>query len=349
MTIAESSDEFNKSSQKRERLDSTKRVLMSQADQPHSVMTAGNTIIFVLLTVLIGTILNSSALYVKATAMKPSPARTISMGFLRPFDIASRKVGLTSIRQDTRSAMDLPRDDKIDTFTFKNAKLAAPPVTQKTVPVLSPANKLTVWIIGDSLSITPGESMLRSFSGDYFDIYGLDGQVSTGLARPDVFNWFTHINEFVAQRKPELVIATFGANDDQYLFGGSGAVGPFGSQAWRDEYSNRVATTLDFLASQGTHTLWIAIPPVRDPVRNDRYALINELTRNAIANRPTTATYVETAKAFTNPDGSYSDSIVINGTPTLLRAPDGIHFTRAGGDVINNLVIEKLHTLYSFQ
>lgn len=326
---------------------STKRVLVAQADQPHRVMTAGQAIVFILVTLLIGTILNASSLYTRASTLKPSIYRTVSMKTLRPFDVISRTIGLTSLRQGARRAMDLPRDDKVDNFTFESSIAPTPP-TPTTLPALTPANKLRVWIIGDSLSITPGESMLNTFSTSAFDILGANGQISTGLARPDVFNWFTRINEFVTQNHPQLIIATFGANDDQWLFGDGGAIGPFGTQAWRDEYYKRVSSTLDFLASQGTHTVWIAIPPVRDPVRNDRYALINEVTKAAVDAHPTTATVVDTAKAFTNPDGSYSDSPPVNGVPTLLRSPDGIHFTRAGGDVIANLVTQKLHTLYQF-
>ncbi len=327
---------------------STKRVLVAQADHPHRVMSAGQAILFVMITLMIGTMLNASSLYTRASTMDPSFARTSTMTVLRPFDLTSRAIGLTSLRQHARKTMDLPRDDKVDTFTFTGTKspIITPPST--TLPTLTPASKLTVWIIGDSLSITPAESMLASFSTSAFDIQGTEGQVATGLARPDVFNWFTHINDFVAQNHPKLVIATFGANDDQSLFGEGGAIGPFGSPSWRAEYLRRVSSTLDFLASQKVHTLWIEIPPVRDPVRNDRYRVINEITRTAVDAHPATTTYVETAQSFTNPDGSYSDAITINGTPTLLRAPDGIHFTRAGGDVISNLVLKKLRTLYSF-
>ncbi|MFN8015971.1 MAG: DUF459 domain-containing protein [Acidimicrobiia bacterium] len=324
-------------------------VLVSNTDAPHRVMSAGQTIVFVFLTLIIGIILNSSPLYTRATTMKDSTFKTITLNVLKPFDKASRAVGFTSLRQKPREALSLGRDDKIDTFTFKNVKPVKAIAPKKVLPALSPTNKLSLWIIGDSLAITPGESMLKTFSTDYFDIQGLDGQVSTGLARPDVFNWFTHINDYVVARKPKAVVITFGANDDQYLFSSSGPIGPFGSDAWKKEYSTRVSSTLDFLINQGVHPIWIAIPPVRDPVRDARYKIINDVTRAATEARPETTSYIETAKAFTNPDGSYSDSININGTLTLLRAPDGIHFTRDGGNVISNLVIEKLHTLYSFK
>lgn len=332
---------------KRLRKNETKHVLVANTEQPHQVMSAAQAMLLVLLTLLVGTLLNSSSLYTHATTMKPGFVRDTSMSVLHPFDRASRMLGLTSLRQHTRSAMNLPRDDKVDTFTFANTKVAAP-VPTTTLPQLGPTSKLTMWIIGDSLSIVPGDSMLDHFPGDDFDIQGMDGKVATGISRPDVFNWFTYVHDFVVQHKPQVLVATFGANDDQYLFGDGGAVGPFGSQAWKDEYGKRISGMLDFLQSEGTHTLWIAIPPVRDPARNDHYRIINEVTRATVAAHPSSASYVETAAAFTLPDGSYQDSLIIDGTPTLLRAPDGIHFTIAGGDVISRLVLEKLHTLYSF-
>lgn len=325
---------------------STKHVMVEEAAQPHQVMTAGQSIIFVVLTIIVGVILNSSSLYVKATAMEDSFARDVAVNALKPFDAISRGIGLTSVRKEVRSAMDLPRDDKIDTFTFSGTNFSKVP--QTTLPQLGPTNKLSMWLIGDSLSVTPSESMLGSFSQENFNILGMDGRVSTGLSRSDVFNWFTHINNFVVANKPQVIVATFGANDDQPIFTGTGYVGPFASEAWKAKYKELISSTLDFLASQGVHTLWIEIPPVRDPARNDRYRIINEVNKQAVLAHPKTATYVETKAAFTNPDGSYSDSIVINGTPTLLRAADGVHFTRAGGNVISNLVTAKLATLYKF-
>ncbi len=349
MTFIERNDDQNNPMPKQKLKESPKRVLVSSADRPHNVMTAAQAIKLVFAIIFIGTILNSSALHTKATAMKPSPIKTVSLAVLNPFDKVSRAIGITSVRQIPREALELGRDDKIDTFSFKNEKKQQPIKKPKVLPVLSPENRLDVWIIGDSLAITPGESMVRSFPTSAFNIQGLQGLVSTGIARPDVFNWFTSINDFVVTAKPQLVIATFGANDDQYLFGSSGPIGPFGSQAWKDEYSLRVSSTLDYLANQGVHAVWIEIPPVRDPERNARYQIINEVTRKATQARPDTTTYVETSVAFTNPDGSYADAIFIDGVPTLLRAPDGIHFTRAGGDIISNLVLEKLRTLYTFE
>ena len=266
MTSIERKDDQNIPIPKKVRKELTRRLLVASADQPHIVMTAGQAIKLVFAIVVIGTILNSSALYTKTTAMKTSTAKTISLAVLRPFDLASRSIGLTRVRQAPRRALGLGRDDKIDTFVFKTkVKTTTTMPKPKELPVLSLENRLDVWIIGDSLAITPGESMVRSFPTNAFNVQGLQGQVSTGLARPDVFNWFTSINDFVVVNKPDLVIATFGANDDQYLFGSSGPIGPFGSQAWKEEYSLRVSSTLDYLSNHTKSSMKsLEMPPRHD-------------------------------------------------------------------------------------
>ncbi len=323
-----------------------KNVLVSKADQPHKVMNVAQTLQFVFLTILIGALLNASALITRAETIEDSFMKDTITTVLSPFDYASRALGLTSVRQSTREAMSLPRDDSVDTFTFEETEVETPPTT--TLPLITPQNKLTMWLVGDSLSIIPSESIARNFSTEHFNILGIDGRVSTGMARTDVFNWFSHIREYVAANKPKVMVATFGANDDQSIYTENGFIGPFGSQAWKDEYAKRISSTIDFLESQGTFSIWIEIPPTRDPVRNDRYAIINEVTRNVVASKSSSARYIETKAAFTLPDGSYQDSLPINGNLTLLRAPDGIHLTRAGGNIVSDLVFKELLTLYSF-
>lgn len=319
-------------------------------DTKTKTINAAQLFQLVFLTLIIGVLLNSSHFYVRAKTWDDSLGRTVTLNVLKPFAAISDGIKLSALRGRSREAIGLTRDDKIDTFEFKANKSAnIDPLSSTTLPKLTPENKLTSWIIGDSLAATPGESLLAQLPTSSFDVLGLESKVSTGLARPDVFNWFSFIHDFVLTRQPKTLIASFGANDDQSLYGEGGSVGPFGSYAWKKEYSTRINSTLDFLATNGVYTLWVEIPPVRDPVRNERYQIINDITRAAIAAHPNTSTYIETKAAFTTAEGNYNDSLPINGVDTLLRSPDGIHFTRAGGDVIARLVIAKLHTLYVFE
>lgn len=303
----------------------------------------------IILTLIFAIFFNSSSLYVKATTWNDSIAKTVAINILKPLSTISKAIGINTIRSKSREAVGFQRDDKIDTFEFKTTKSEVlVPLIPTTIAQLSPTNKLSSWIIGDSLATTPGESLLNKLSVDSFDVYGLDSRVSTGFSRPDFFNWASNIQDFVMSRKPKTIIISIGANDDQSIFIDGNNIGPFASNEWKDAYLRRLNATLDFTQAYDIHVFWVEIPPVRDPVRNDRYKTINDLTRDAINAHPAYATLVETKAAFSDANGNYSDSLPINGVETLLRAPDGIHFTRAGGNLVADLIIGKLHEFYKF-
>ena len=58
---------------------------------------------------------------------------------------------------------------------------------------------MRLWVAGDSLVITPGYAVYRAFGrNEAVERVGdVDGRVATGLTRPDVFNWFRHVDEQV--------------------------------------------------------------------------------------------------------------------------------------------------------
>jgi hypothetical protein len=119
----------------------------------------------------------------------------------------------------------------------------------------TPNKKLRLWIAGDSLVVVPGESVLREVAGnraiDAAD--AIDGRIASGLERPDVFNWFTHVREQMDERKPHAVVLMFGGNDDHGFMTGvpeGRDVGTFGSPTWRAEYGG-VAAVMDTVTGGG--------------------------------------------------------------------------------------------------
>ena len=73
-----------------------------------------------------------------------------------------------------------------------------------------------------------------------------------------------------------------------------------------------------------------------------RYAELNAIYKAEADARPGHAYYIDTWSLLNDPSGQYSDDLVIGGAPQRARAPDGIHFTRAGGDVIADAQLKKL-------
>ena len=223
---------------------------------------------------------------------------------------------------------------------------SAPSTTTTTKPAFTPARPLRVWIAGDSLSLVPGQSLVNKAPDTrVIDPIGgtVDMHVATGLARPEVFNWAVHLQAVMAEDDPDAVVLTLGSNDDQVLTGGGG-VGPLGSDAWKAEYARRVGGIMDLVTGDGHRKLfWLGIPTVDSQERNDvRYPMINDILRDQAAQRPGRVVYVDLYSAFRGPDGGYSDTIGF----VRVRAPDGIHFTREGGDIVADLVLRAFADAY---
>ena len=312
-------------------------------------MAAGHVIFVVVVALLIGTILNAPGLYKTARTQPDGWRRTVAVGIMTPVKWVSVHLGLSLPREFLQSAVGQEGADDINTFV--PAPVDANPVaasTTTTTPVATPYDKVRVWVAGDSLAETPGQSFLRRADGQVTDIKGLDSRISTGLARPDVFNWFAHIKSESARLDPEVLVLTFGANDDQSLVGGPGGktVGPFGSEAWKTEYRRRVGGLMDQIAAENRKVIWTGIPIVRNDERAARYAELNTIYREEAAKRPGTVFFVDTWPLLAAPDGTYAEDLVVGGAPQRVRAPDGIHFDRAGGDLIADAQLRSLGSFW---
>jgi hypothetical protein len=71
---------------------------------------------------------------------------------------------------------------------------------------------------------------------------------------------------------------------------------------------------------------------MRDPGYRDRISMMDHIYA-AEAKKHPGVFYIPTWALFADDKGSYAESLPdADGDPVLMRAPDGIHLTRAGGD-----------------
>ena len=226
-----------------------------------------------------------------------------------------------------------------------------PPTTVKPVkkPAFSPSKQLRLWIGGDSLSITPGESVINQAAAT--QVIGItspvDGHVATGLARPEVFNWAQYMNDVLNASHPDVVVLTLGSNDDQPVTG-ENATGEFGSDEWRAEYRRRVGGLMDFITTGDRKLIWIAVPPMRNEQRYyGRYLSINDIIRDEAAKRSNKVRWIDPSPIVGDGNGAYADVITNpDGSVVQVRAGDGTHYTRAGGDRIAAAVLAEMHKLF---
>jgi hypothetical protein len=189
---------------------------------------------------------------------------------------------------------------------------------------------LRLWVGGDSvagyLSIEmvniASETGVINAHGHY--------KTSTGLSRPDYYDWPAHLAEDMAQFNPEVAVFMVGANDDQPLSAGND-VYDFGSPQWREEYGRRVGRVMDMLTAEGRLVFWVGQPVMHDAGFDSKMELENQIYR-AQALQRAGVSYVDSRPLFSEAGGGYAPYLANeSGELTLMRAPDGIHLTPAGG------------------
>jgi len=319
--------------------------------------SAGSAIVVALAGLAIALFLNAPGLHKSATIQPGGWKRDVALAVTGPLDSVSRALLLDRPRQGLKAALGRSDDDEVDTAVATPQPKPTTPVTSPETPSkpvkFTPQKKLRIWIAGDSLVIVPGESLLRAVAGNRaVAAEPVDGRIASGLERPDVFNWFTHIREVMEADKPRAVVLMFGGNDDHGFMTGipeGREVGTFGSPTWRAEYRRRVASVMDTVTRNGRHLIWIGLPITRDSNQTLRFDLINSILQTEAAKRKGRVTYLDTYFFFAGDDGGYAQYIEDpTGKLVKMRADDGVHFERPAGDLIAAKLLERLEEAYDF-
>lgn len=199
-----------------------------------------------------------------------------------------------------------------------------------------------VLIAGDSDAGTFGPYLETLLSGTGIVTTSLDYKVSSGLARPDFYDWPAHFRDSVPTAQPDIIIVTFGGNDSQGLTDLSGtfivdqATGdPTHDADWRAEYGTRVGEVMDFLSADGRKLIWVGIPNDDNPDVTARLAVQNEVVMEQAASRPQVV-FIDTWKRFSGRSGNWAEYVVDprDGQAKDVRADDGFHLNQAGAEIL---------------
>ncbi len=218
---------------------------------------AGHALVVVVLALAVSLLLNAPGLHKSAHAQPAGWERDVALGVTGPLDAVSGALLLDRPREGVKALLGRSDDDDIDT------EIALPPAAPATGTPTAPAptvrrtftreKPMRLWVAGDSLVVVPGQSIVRAsgVSPVIEPVGGVEGRVATGLERPDVFNWFRYIPERMRELEPNVVVLSFGGNDDHgYMTGLPDGVelDSFGSDSWRAEYARRVGGLFDTIA-----------------------------------------------------------------------------------------------------
>lgn len=301
-----------------------------------SDQTVGAMLIAFLVAVLLG-----SQSLVELAAQQPfGTRRTILLGTARGVDRFAHALSLDRPARIVNGWTGKVPQEQIDVEALIEQQQAGAPPTPSTIPLdvnpetgmryVTPAEPLRVLLAGDSMMRELGASIEDVASPELTDIT-LDYRVSSGLSRPDFFDWPSHLAQLLVEDRPEAVVLLFGTNDDQNVEV-DGKVLTARSPEWMAEYRRRVGVVMDLLDRPGLTVTWVTLPAMRSADFSGAMSALSDVYRSEAQHRPWVHV-VDGGAAIEGPGGAYATHLPGgDGSDVLMRQEDGVHLSRPGAD-----------------
>ncbi len=129
----------------------------------------------------------------------------------------------------------------------------------------------------------------------------LDARESTGLTRPDYFNWPGELQSDLTKVDPQVVVVMMGANDAQDFLGPPDV--PYTSPEWNTLYAQRATQFMQLAGSRGATVIWIGMPPMENPGLSAQMSDIDTLDQRAAAHQTPPVHYLSTWTLLGTPQG----------------------------------------------
>lgn len=210
----------------------------------------------------------------------------------------------------------------------------------KTVP--SGADPAELYVAGDSDAGTFGPYLETLMKQTGMVKTTLDYKVSSGLSRPDFFDWTSYFAQQIPKVNPDIVVVTFGGNDAQGLrnvdktWAVQHAPGSGGDDAdWRAEYGKRVGAAMDYLGGDNRALIWVGIPNDDNPAVTARLQVQNEVVMAEAAKRPKVV-FIDTWKRFSGLSGGFAEAVQDprDNQFKSVRREDGFHLNTTGAEIL---------------
>lgn len=318
----------------------------------HRAMPAGRVFVVIAVCLAVWTLLYAPELRRSAEAAPVGTRRSLSLTLLSPLVWVSDHVGLTNVTdaasraagRDPNAAVggvvggvQVGIDDLPDPTGSPKPNKPAVRDTRMREPTFD--HQLRVAVVGDSLAAGIGYFAERVFKPFFVEVYK-QGRISTGLARPDYFNWPAQMQQIVDRASPDLVLVMLGENDNQGLLYPDGSLEQdIGTFDWAAHYEDRVERFAKIATDDGAHVVWIGLPNERDRGRWDFIQKQNAIF-GSVADRLPNVAYFDTWNTFAAANGDYSAYYRDGDRVTQIRTDDGVHFNTDGYTLLMQKIAE---------
>jgi lysophospholipase L1-like esterase len=319
------------------------------------LMPAGRVLVVLLVAFLVWTSVYAPTLKRAAEASPLGARRTVSLAILRPIAAVSDWIGLNELAGSIERAVGRDQGRPGGAFVPPPEDIPLTPdegedphgnegndgqdggdgatAEADSIRAPTPDRKLRVAIVGDSLAAGLGYFAERVFLPRLVRVSG-QGRISTGLARPDYFNWPYTMHRIVARFDPDLVIVMLGENDHQSLQTVHGErEARIGTSEWPATYRERVLTIMRLATSQGAKVVWVGLPISADFRLRDHSRRQNEIFQFA-ASISNDVAYFDAWDRFREPGDGYTAYFREGRRVILIREGDGLHFNAVGYTIL---------------
>lgn len=228
-----------------------------------------------------------------------------------------------------------------------SAPASATPSTPATTAPPSAAHPLRVFLGGDSIAEDVGSAFQQLATDSKVVSFDDAARISTGLTRPDYFDWPARLRQVLTgSHPPQVVIVMVGGNDVQPILTPKGPAA-FGTAAWFAEYRRRVAGTMAMLTSGGADVYWVGQPLMRSAELSRQLDRLDAIFAAEAASHPG-VTFVDARPLLADAHGRYAEYLPgAHGTLVQVRWGDGFHLTPAGALRVAQAVWDQMRNRWN--
>ena len=223
---------------------------------------------------------------------------------------------------------------------LKSAPEVRRPLPLRASRSFSIADPARILVIGDSLAQGFGIFLDRRIvAQDMAAVVTNKGRTSTGLARRDFYDWPAEFRAQVAEVRPDVIIAHFGANDRQAVVTDEGTK-RMSSPEWDVAYRAEVRRILDIAADARAMVYWVGPAPNRS---SDLDAHMNRIRPiMAEETRAVRARFIDVTSFVGGAEGEWVKTAFLNGKSITIRSGDGSHYTGAGYTMVADRLLADM-------
>ena len=198
-------------------------------------------------------------------------------------------------------------------------------------------------VYGDSQAQGLAASLRSELRGGAFRLLNRT-KPGTALGQPVAHDWVAAVRQSIEADRPAVAVMMFGGNDRVPARLADGRNLAFRGEPWLAFYRERLAAMVSALSEAGVLIVWCGNPNTRHQGYANDMAYLNDLYRAALP--ASGAVFVDIWNVAADRAGGYqSHGPGTDGSVQRLRTDDGIHFTRAGYDLVAQRVVRAVEAL----